>query len=143
MSDTIYREFVICDAGAMKSLSVFLGQHARAWADCGKPLLVAVCDFESKRTDMQNRRYWKGTVEPIAHQAWVDGRQFDRLSWHEYLARKFGVPKEIELPSRELLLTRKSTTEMGAGEFSTYIHECEVYGASELGVVFPAFAWQR
>lgn len=64
------------------------------------------------------------------------GKRFDKDVWHEHFARMFGVCDEMTLPDGEIILRRKSTTQMTIGEFSDYLQQVQAHAASELSVVF-------
>ena len=132
----LYREFVLRDSDVWRLLVTFVKANAKACCEAGKPLRVIVTQDEKKRNELQNARYWKAIVTPIAQHAWVGGRQFDKKVWHEMLADTFGVMIEIPLPNGKVVVRRKSTTEMGVGEFSEYMQKCEAYAATELGIEF-------
>ncbi|MDN7413539.1 recombination protein NinB, partial [Burkholderia vietnamiensis] len=89
-----------------------------------------------QRNALQNRLYWGAILKAIAEQAWIEGRQFDKDAWHEYFAHKFGISEELELPSGEIFLRRKSTSKMTVGEFSEYLNQIQSFAAAELGVEF-------
>lgn len=116
-----------------QQLWAFLRANWRAMADAGKPLAVSITEAKSKRSTSQNARYW-ALVTEIAEQAWIGGRQFDKDAWHELLARKFGVCKEITLPDGEIALVRESTGDMDVQTFSAYMTKIEVFAAQELGL---------
>jgi hypothetical protein len=108
-------------------------------ANVGGEKLLGITVFdadEKKRTDAQNRFYWKARMEFIADNAWVDGERFSKEAWHEHLAEKFAPRTELRLPTGELKSVRKSTTEMKVAEFSAYITQIECYCATELGLDF-------
>lgn len=132
----LYREFPLHGAGSWNALVAFVKANARACLDRGRPLRVIVTADERKRNGEQNRRYWGLLLKTIAEQAWVEGRQFDKDTWHEYLARRFGVCDEVTLPGGEVVVRRKSTTQMNVGEFTAYMAEVEAFAVLELGVAF-------
>lgn len=136
MTAAIYREFPLRSAGAWTALAAFVKANAQACITSGKPLRIIVTQDEKKRNAEQNKRYWGFVLKSITEQAWVDGRQFDKDTWHEYLARKFGVCDELILPDGEIVTRRKSTTQMSVGEFADYMTQVEAYAATELGVQF-------
>jgi hypothetical protein len=97
---------------------------------------VIVTAEEKQRNAAQNRLYWGAILRAIAEQAWVEGRQFDKDAWHEYFARLYGVSDELTLPDGEIILRRKSTSQMSVGEFSTYLNQIQAFAANTLGVEF-------
>ncbi|WP_257828059.1 recombination protein NinB [Burkholderia glumae] len=135
MSAALYREFII-RPGVWSNVVAFVKANAKAFNDRGEPLRVIVTAEEKQRNAAQNRLYWGAILRAIAEQAWVDGRQFDKDSWHEYFARMFGVSDELTLPDGEIILRRKSTSQMSVGEFSTYLNQIQAYAANKLGVEF-------
>lgn len=132
----LYREFVLRSADVWRLLVTFVKANAKACADDGKPLRIIVTQDEAKRTASANRRYWGYVLRTIAEQAWVEGRQFDADVWHEWYARKYGVCDDVVLPGGEIVIRRKSTTQMTVGEFNTYMQRVEADAATELGVEF-------
>ncbi|WP_124076726.1 recombination protein NinB [Burkholderia gladioli] len=136
MSAALYREFVIRNGGIWSNVVAFVRANAKVFADRGEPLRVIVTAEERQRNAAQNRFYWGAILRSIAEQAWVDGRQFDKDAWHEYFARLYGVSDELTLPDGEIILRRKSTSQMSVGEFSTYLNQIQAYAANNLGVEF-------
>jgi hypothetical protein len=103
----------------------------------GKLLGVTVFDAdEKKRTDAQNRFYWKARMTYLQDNAWVNGKRFSKEAWHEHLADKFAPREELALPDGTFKTVRKSTTDMKVKEFAKYIEEIEAWCATELGISF-------
>ena len=136
MTTAIYREFPLRSPSAWSALVAFIKANAQACIGSGKPLRIIVTQDEKKRNAEQNKRYWGFVLKAITEQAWIEGRQFDKDVWHEYLARRFGVCDELVMPDGEIVTHRKSTTQMTVGEFAQYMTEIEAYAATELGVQF-------
>ncbi|MBJ9709859.1 recombination protein NinB [Burkholderia gladioli] len=136
MTAALYREFVIRNGSICSNVVAFVRANAKVFADRGEPLRVIVTAEERQRNAAQNRFYWGAILRSIAEQAWVDGRQFDKDAWHEYFARLYGVSDELTLPDGEIILRRKSTSQMSVGEFSTYLNQIQAYAANNLGVEF-------
>ncbi|WP_257757890.1 recombination protein NinB [Burkholderia glumae] len=136
MSAALYREFVIRNGSIWSNVVAFVRANAKVFADRGEPLRVIVTAEEKQRNAAQNRLYWGAILRAIAEQSWVDGRQFDKDAWHEYFARLYGVSDELTLPDGEIILRRKSTSQMSVGEFSTYLNQIQAYAANTLGVEF-------
>ncbi|WP_186177752.1 recombination protein NinB [Burkholderia gladioli] len=136
MTAVMYREFVIRNSSIWSNVVAFVRANAKVFADRGEPLRVIVTAEERQRNAAQNRFYWGAILRSIAEQAWVDGRQFDKDAWHEYFARLYGVSDELTLPDGEIILRRKSTSQMSVGEFSTYLNQIQAYAANTLGVEF-------
>lgn len=136
MSAALYREFTLRNGSVWQALVALVKANASVFAQKGEPLRVIVTSEEKKRNAEQNRFYWGVALRDVAEQAWIDGRQFDKDTWHEYFARKFGVCEDVTLPDGEIVVRRKSTTQMSIGEFSEYLNQVQAYAARELGVEF-------
>lgn len=135
----IYREFVLHGPNVWHALAAFVKANAKAALDASKPLRIVVTSSERKRNTEQNARLWKAVYEPIAAQAWVNGRQYDKDTWHEYMAGMFLPKDEMEMPDGTKRLRRKSTSELTVSEFSEYMQAVEAYAATELGVMFDGY----
>ena len=133
---TLYREFNLRSPAVWPSLVAFVKANAAACLEKGRSLRVIVTEEEKKRTSEANRFYWGPVLTTIAEQAWVDGRQFGRDTWHEHFAREFLPKTEMVLPYGEIILRRKSTTELTVSEFSEYLHKVQAEAAQTLGVIF-------
>lgn len=136
MMAALYREFCVDRRGVLPNIVAFVKANALACFERGEPIRLIVTSDEKKRNAEQNRFYWGVALRDIAEQAWVDGRQYDKDTWHEYFARMFGVSDEITLPDGEIVTRRKSTTQMTVGEFSTYVNQVQAWAANHLGVEF-------
>lgn len=130
----LYREFRLQGNSQWQAFKAFVGANAKAAADSGKPLRLIVTADEAKRNVQQNRFYWGAVITPIAEQAWVDGRQFDKDTWHEYFGRLYGVCEDVTLPDGEVIVRRKSTTAMTIAEFSEYLERVQLHATEQLGV---------
>lgn len=135
----LYREFTLRNPSVWAVLCAFIKANAAACLDRGRPLRVIVTEDEKKRNAEQNKFYWAAVITPISEQAWVDGRRFDKDTWHEYFARRHGVCEELVLPGGEIVTRRKSTTQMTVGEFSEFIAAVQAEAATDLGVQFNDF----
>lgn len=133
---SLYREFPLKSVSVWSALVAFVKANAQTFADRGEPLRVIVTADERKRNVQQNRLYWGAVLKQVSEQAWVNGRQFDKDTWHEFYARKFGVCDEITLPDGEIVIKRKSTSDMTVAEFSQYINQVQADASAELGVEF-------
>ncbi|WP_320533648.1 recombination protein NinB [Robbsia andropogonis] len=136
MTTALYREFTLRNGSMWSNVVAFVRANAKIFADRGEPLRVIVTAEEKQRNAQQNRFYWGAVLTQISGQAWVNGRQFDKDTWHEYFARQYGVCEEMTLPDGEIITRRKSTTLMTVGEFSDYLNQIQAYAAAELGVEF-------
>jgi hypothetical protein len=130
--------FVLKNAQNAEQLHAFLKQNARAMAEAGKPLAVAVKPHKETRSQRQNRRHF-GIITEISKAAWVDGQQFSKKAWHEHFAQKYAPMEEIRLPSGELLLVRKSTAEMDVDEFNKFMMQIEVECIQDIGIASEIF----
>jgi hypothetical protein len=133
---SLYREFTLRNGGIWSTLVAFVKANAPAFAEKGEPLRIIVTSEEKKRNAEQNRFYWGVVLRDISEQAWIEGRQFDKDTWHEFFARKFGVCEDVTLPDGEVIVRRKSTTQMSVHEFSEYMNQVQAHAASALGVEF-------
>jgi len=132
----LYREFTLKSPGIWPTVLAFIKANAAAFAEKGQPLRIVVTAEERRRTSEANRYYWGVVLRDIADQAWVQGRQFDKDTWHAYFADVHGVKVEITLPDGRIHMTRKSTSEMSVGEFSEYLARVQADAANEFGVTF-------
>lgn len=132
----LYREFPLRNASIWPMVVAFIKANAQAFADKGEFLRVIITSDEKKRNNEQNRFYWGGVLNQIAEQAWINGKQFNKDVWHEYLARMYGVCDDLTLPDGEVIVRRKSTTEMSVGEFSEYLNKVQAYATNTLAVAF-------
>ena len=136
MSATLYREFTLRNGGMWAAVVAFIKANAASFAEKGTPLRLIVTAEEKKRNETQNKFYWGAVLRDISSQAWVNGQQFSKDTWHEYFARQFGVCEDVTLPDGEIVSRRKSTTQMSVGEFSAYTAQVQAYAANNLGVSF-------
>jgi hypothetical protein len=136
MTAALYREFKLKDGGAWNAVVAFIKANAPTFADKGEPLRLIVTAEEKQRNAAQNRFYWGAVLKQIAETGWVDGRQYDKDTWHEFFARRYGVLDELTLPDGEIITRRKSTTQMSVGEFSEYLNQVQAYAGETLGVEF-------
>lgn len=136
MTTALYREFTLKNSGVWSAVVAFIKANAPSFADKGEPLRLIVTAEERKRNDLQNRFYWGAVLRSISEQAWVDGKQYDKDTWHEFFARAYGVCDELTLPDGEIITRRKSTTQMSVGEFSEYLDQIQAHASTELGVEF-------
>lgn len=127
------RLFVLREALHLASLVGFLTANWQQFASEGRFLAVTVTLYRSKRSLEQNRRYFGPAVlGAIAEQAWIEGRQYDKESWHEYFKRQFiGT---VDLPGGA---TRAmSSSDLGVEEFSLFMQQVEAFAGQQLGVQF-------
>jgi hypothetical protein len=136
MTAALYREFSLRDGGVWNSVVAFIKANAPIFASRGEPLRLIVTAEERQRNAQQNRFYWGAVLKQIAESAWVDGRQYDKDTWHEFFARRFGVLDELTLPDGEIITRRKSTTQMSVGEFSEFLNQVQAYAGETLAVEF-------
>lgn len=117
--------------------------------DPDSPLEVVIREKQKVRGLDANARMWAGPLRDIATQAWVNGRQFSDVVWHEHFKREF-LPEDND-PELHLLAKegyRKwdidpagnrvlvgSTTQLLKRGFAQYLEQVEAAGSS-LGVIF-------
>ena len=114
--------------------------------DSDKPLEIIIREEQKGRSLSANALMWAGPLNDIASQAWVHGRQYSALIWHEYFKEKFlpdfpdltqvkeGYRKYEETPDGRRVLIG-STQKLTKHGFSLYMEQIYAYG-SELGVKF-------
>ena len=114
--------------------------------DSDKPLEVIIREEQKGRLLSANALMWAGPLNDIASQAWVHGRQYSALIWHEYFKEKFlpdfpdltqvkeGYRKYEETPDGKRILIG-STQKLTKHGFSLYMEQIYAYGA-DLGVRF-------
>lgn len=116
--------------------------------DASKPLELVVREEVKARKPDQNALMWAGPLKDIAQQAWVDGRQYRDVVWHEHFKEMF-LPDEFDAdlckegyrkydftPAGKRVLVG-STTELTVKGFSQYLEQVYAFGAN-LGVQFHA-----
>ena len=136
MGTALYKEFTLTGSNIWHSLRELVRANAKAMCDKGTPLRVIVTSSDRKRSSEQNAFYWSAVLRDIADQAWVSGQQFTADVWHEHYARMFGVCEDVTLPTGEVIVRRKSTTDMKVGEFSEYLSQVQADAAQNHGVRF-------
>jgi len=114
--------------------------------DTERPLEVIIREEQKGRSLSANALMWAGPLNDIASQAWVHGKQYSALIWHEYFKEKFlpdfpdptqvkeGYRKYEETPDGRRVLIG-STQKLTKHGFSLYMEQIYAYGA-ELGVRF-------
>lgn len=124
---------------------------ANAPLDPDKPLELVLREERKIRKPDQNSAMWSGPLRDIAEQAWVQGRQYADVTWHEYFKEKY-LPEDDDPDIAELAKEgyRKydidpdgnrrligSTTQLLVRGMALYMTQVEAHGAS-LGVQFHA-----
>ena len=127
------KTFILREPAHVQAMTAFLNANWRACADGGKPLSVTVAEHRARRTGEQNRFYWRALGD-IAANAWVDGRQYDPESWHEFFKRFFLGVEEAVLPGGEVLTRGISTTTLSIPEMADYLDRVIGYATEELGL---------
>lgn len=116
----------------------------------GHPLAVRIYEHKDRRTLEQQSLMWIRLGE-VAVQAWVGGRQYADVTWHEHCKREF-LPDEDGPTKRCRKGYRKwdinpmtgervligSTTQLTTFGMSEYMTQLEAWGSGELGVRFSA-----
>ena len=117
--------------------------------DLERPIEVIIREEQKGRSLSANALMWAGPLNDIANQAWVHGRQYSALIWHEYFKEKFlpdfpdpkqvkeGYRKYEETPDGRRVLIG-STNKLTKYGFNLYIENIYAYGA-DLGVRFSEF----
>jgi hypothetical protein len=114
--------------------------------DSEYPLEVIIRKEQTSRSLSANALMWAGPLNDIAQQAWVHGRQYSALIWHEYFKEQFlpefanpeitkeNYKKYDETPEGKRILVG-STSKLTKHGFSIYMEQIYAYGAN-LGVRF-------
>ena len=114
--------------------------------DTERPLEVIIREEQKGRSLSANALMWAGPLNDISSQAWVHGKQYSALIWHEYFKEKFlpdfpdltqvkeGYRKYEETPDGKRILIG-STQKLTKHGFSLYMEQIYAYGA-DLGVRF-------
>ena len=114
--------------------------------DLERPIEIIIREEQKGRSLSANALMWAGPLNDIATQAWVHGRQYSALIWHEYFKEKFlpdfpdskqvkeGYKKYEETPDGRRVLIG-STNKLTKYGFNLYIENIYAYGA-DLGVRF-------
>lgn len=136
MSTRLYKEFTISGPAVWQLVKELMREHAKAFIDRGTPLRLIVTTEERRRSPEANAFYWGVVLREIAEQAWVNDRQFDADTWHEYYANLYCPRTEVVLPSGEIFSRRTSTSEMKQKEFTDYVTRVQANAATEHGVQF-------
>lgn len=117
--------------------------------DPDNPLELIIREEKKVRGLDANGRMWVGPLKDIAGQAWVNGRQFSDVVWHEHFKREFlpedndedldvlakdGYRKWDFDPAGNRVLIG-STTQLTRRGFALYLQQVESFGAG-LGVHF-------
>lgn len=123
--------------------------------DTAKPLEFILREEVKPRKMSQNDLMWACQLKCISEQAYVQGRTYSDVIWHEMFKEKF-LPDEtlFQTPEqREEMVKEKyrkydtrpdgrrvlvgSTTELTVKGFAIYLQQVEAYGAN-LGVIYSA-----
>jgi hypothetical protein len=121
-------------------------------APIGQNLEMVLREATGKRTASQNALMFASAIKDIAEQVWVEGRQFDKDTWHRYM-KKCYLPDETREPYIHELVKEPetyhkfatspdgeqecvgSTTQLTKYGFSQYLEQIYAFGASH-GVLF-------
>lgn len=116
--------------------------------DEAHPLEVVFREEVKVRKPDQNSAMWSGPLKDISEQAYVDGRTYSDVVWHEHFKELF-LPEDFDpelckegyrkwdfTPSGKRVLVG-STTELTVRGFALYLQQVEAFGAN-LGVEFHA-----
>lgn len=129
---------------AQKEVAINAIQNAPI--DSEYPLEVIIREEQKARSLSANALMWAGPLNDIANQAWVHGKQYSALIWHEYFKEQFlpefanpeitkeGYKKYEETPDGRRILIGSSSKLTKHG-FSIYMEQIYAYGAN-LGVRF-------
>jgi len=116
---------------------------------CDGTIEVVVREYKKPSSHEQRKLMWGIRLAEIAEQAWVDGKQFSKETWHEYLKELYlpegfiegetldGYQKWVELPNGQRHMIG-STTRLTTKGQCIYMEKVEAYSVVELGVRFSA-----
>ena len=90
------------------------------------PCEVTIQPFRTKRSQAQNRLYWKWLSE-IAQQIEVEGKKLNKDEWHHLCGMKFIGVKIIKIGGKEYPMPLKSTTKLKVNEFCNYLTQIEAH----------------
>ena len=136
MSARLYKEFTLNGPAVWQLVKELIRQHAKAYIEKGTPLRLIVTAEDRRRTTEANGFYWGVVLREISEQAWVNDRQFNADTWHEYYANLYCPRTEVILPSGEIFSRRKSTSEMTQKEFADYVTRVQANASTEHAVQF-------
>lgn len=135
---------VMLRTAAERERAIAVVQNAPLDAD--KPLEFLVREEEKARKPDQNALMWAGPLKDIETQAWVNGRQFSDVVWHEHF-KKLYLPEEFDAelckegyrkwdytPAGDKVLVG-STTQLTVRGFAQYLEQVYADGAG-MGVEF-------
>ena len=132
-------------------VDVALAALRHAPVDPVNPLELILREEKKTRKLDQNALMWVGPLRDIAEQAWIEGRQYADLVWHEYFKRQYlpedddpeldllakdGYRKWATDPSGDRVLIG-STTQLTIKGMARYLTQIEAYGA-DMGVTLHA-----
>lgn len=89
------------------------------------PCEVTIAPFRSKRSQAQNRLYWKWLSE-ISQQALTsDDQKLTKEEWHHLCGMRYIGVKTIEIQDKCFPMPEKSTTKLKVNEFAEYLTKIE------------------
>lgn len=122
--------------------------------DPKKPIELVIREEVKERKLDQNALMWVGPLKDISEQAYIEGRRFSEIVWHEHFKEQY-LPNEFEpgfdpdlvkdsekykkydyTPSGKRVLVG-STTDLSIKGFAQYLEQIYAEGAN-LGVQFHA-----
>src|SRR6185369_15171916 len=92
--------------------------------EMGNKTRCPTCGRMNTRSNAQNARLWAILTE-ISERLKVNGVTFTPEVWHEYFAKKFLGAEEHRLPNGELMVVRRSTSNLPEDAFSDYLGRVE------------------
>lgn len=141
--DPFVRRFVLDSDIACAQLWAVLKKRHEV-AKYGQVLQVVVSKHAPSRRPEQNRRMWKGYLEPISQQARINGVMLRAEDWHRLMKVMHlpevcakGIHKWTYKDDGDRDLTM-STGDLNEEEFEAYLHTIGSYATHDLGVRLPA-----
>lgn len=91
-----------------------------------KPTRCPTCKRLMRRSTQANSRYWL-LIHQIAQTLKPQGHVFSPESWHTWLKTRFLGADDVVLPSGKTLVIPRSSADLDAAEFATYMEQVEAW----------------
>lgn len=101
----------------------------------GKRVCFQVGEDADPMTAKQRRFLHGPVLQQISEQVLLEGRRYARAVWKEHLRDLFLGSEFVQLAGKTVEI-RKSTEDLSARDYSTYIEQVLAHAATEWGVVF-------
>lgn len=118
------RVFVIGHLSTLKARFRAAYSVAETMVNAGRDVELVVRERKSKRSTEQNKRYW-ALLREVSACAWIDGKQYADVTWHEQFKRMFIGLEEIPMPDGTVTMRGISTTTLSVAQMSEYMQRIE------------------